>query len=77
MNPATKRKRQFPYRKIEDLEAEIAQHEAAMKQLEATLADGELYRDAERVKLTMRAFEDEKAQLARLYEHWVEADELN
>ena len=77
VNPATKRKRRFPYRKIEDLEAEIAEREASIRQLEATLADGELYRDAERVKMTMRAFEDEKAQLARLYEHWVEADELN
>jgi ATP-binding cassette subfamily F protein 3 len=72
-----KRKRKFPYRKIEDLEAEIAATETEIQELEQQLASPDLYRDGERVKQTTRAFEEAKAQLAQLYEHWEEAVELN
>jgi ATP-binding cassette subfamily F protein 3 len=72
-----KRKRKFPYRKIEDLEADIAGAETELRQLEEMLARPELYRDGEKVKQTTRAFEDAKARLAQLYEHWEEAVELN
>jgi ATP-binding cassette subfamily F protein 3 len=72
-----KRKRRFPYRKLEDLETEIAQHEATVRNLEKTLADGDLYRDADRVRETMQTFENTKKALAQLYEHWAEAAELN
>jgi hypothetical protein len=41
------------------------------------LADGELYRDADRVRETMKAFEETKVELAKLYDHWDEAAELN
>jgi ATP-binding cassette subfamily F protein 3 len=76
-SPEPKRKRKFPFRKIEDLEAEIAATEARIRELEAKLADGDLYRDANRVRETTKAFEDERAKLPRLYEHWEEAVELN
>ncbi len=72
-----KRKRRFPYRKVEELEAEIAAGEAEVARLESTLADGDLYRDAVKVRDTMKAFEDAKARLQHLYEHWEEAVELN
>jgi ATP-binding cassette subfamily F protein 3 len=72
-----RRKRKFPYRKVEELEAEIAAHEATVAELEAALASGELYRDAGKVRDTMKAFEDTKAKLQQLYEHWEEAVELN
>jgi ATP-binding cassette subfamily F protein 3 len=72
-----KRKRRFPYRKVEELEAEIAAREQRLKELEELLASPELYRDSERVKETMKAFEDTKSQLQYLYEHWEEAVELN
>jgi ATP-binding cassette subfamily F protein 3 len=72
-----KRKRQFPYRKVADLEAEIGQGETRLRELEQLLASSELYRDGERVKATMREFEDTKARLQGLYEHWEEAVELN
>ena len=72
-----KRKRQFPYRKVEDIEADIAAAEAELKELEERLATPELYRDGERVKETTRAFEDAKGELQKLYEHWEEAVELN
>jgi ATP-binding cassette subfamily F protein 3 len=72
-----KRKRKFPYRKVEDLEADIAETETALRDLETTLASPELYRDAQRVKQTTQDFEAAKARLAQLYEHWEEASELN
>jgi ATP-binding cassette subfamily F protein 3 len=72
-----KRKRRFPYRKVEDLEAEIAGGETRLRELEQLLASPELYRDGEKVKETMRSFEETKAHLQQLYEHWEEAVELN
>jgi ATP-binding cassette subfamily F protein 3 len=72
-----KRKRRFPYRKVEDLEADITAAEMRLREVEALLASPELYRDGERVKETTRAFEETKAQLQQLYEHWEEAVELN
>ncbi len=72
-----KRKRRFPYRKVEDLEADIAAAETRLRELEQMMASPDLYRDGERVKDTTRAFEEVKAQLQQLYEHWEEAVELN
>jgi ATP-binding cassette subfamily F protein 3 len=72
-----RRKRKFPYRKVEDLEAEIAAGEAKSAELEQALASGDLYRDANRVREVMKDFEDVKAKLKQLYEHWEEAVELN
>jgi ATP-binding cassette subfamily F protein 3 len=72
-----KRKRRFPYRKVEDLEAEIAGGESRLRELEQRLASPELYRDGDKVKETMRSFEETKAHLQQLYDHWEEAVELN
>jgi ATP-binding cassette subfamily F protein 3 len=72
-----KRKRRFPYRKLEELEADIAAEETRLAELEKQLASGDLYRDGERVKEATRAFEETKARLAHLYEHWEEAAELS
>jgi ATP-binding cassette subfamily F protein 3 len=72
-----RRKRRFPYRKVEDLEADIAAGETRLRELEKLLASPELYRDGDKVKETTRAFEEIKAQLQPLYEHWEEAVELN
>jgi ATP-binding cassette subfamily F protein 3 len=74
---ATKRKRKFPYRKVEELEEDISATETEIQELERLLASPELYRDGERVKQTTKAFEEAKAQLQQLYEHWEEAVELN
>ncbi|HJT78301.1 MAG TPA: ABC-F family ATP-binding cassette domain-containing protein, partial [Gemmataceae bacterium] len=74
---AKKRKRRFPYRKVEDLEADIAAAELHLREVEERLASPELYRDGERVKETTRDFEETKARLQQLYEHWEEAVELN
>ena len=72
-----KRKRKFPYRKVDDLEAEIAETETRVQTLEAELANPDLYRDGQRVKETRQTFEDLQLRLAQLYEHWDEAVELN
>jgi ATP-binding cassette subfamily F protein 3 len=62
---------------VEELEAEIAQQETALRQFEQALASPDLYRDGDKVKQTTKSFEDTKAKLAQLYEHWEEAVELN
>jgi ATP-binding cassette, subfamily F, member 3 len=72
-----KRKRRFPYRKVDELEADIAAEEERLLELERLLASSELYRDGEKVKETTQAFEETKAELRQLYEHWEEAIELN
>jgi ATP-binding cassette subfamily F protein 3 len=76
-NKPAKRKRKYPYRKVEEIEAAIAAAETELAGLEQLLGSPQLYRDGERVKQTTRAFEEAKAQLAQLYEHWEEAVELN
>jgi ATP-binding cassette subfamily F protein 3 len=72
-----KRKRKFPYRKVEELEKEVMEQEELVAELEAKLASPEIYRDANLVKETMTDFEDAKDRLKTLYEHWEEAVELN
>jgi ATP-binding cassette subfamily F protein 3 len=72
-----KHKRKFPYRKVEDLEADIAAAETQLVELEQQLAAPELYRDGDKVKEATRAFEECRSQLQKLYEHWEEAVELN
>ncbi len=72
-----KRKRKFPYRKVEELEAEIATEETRLKALEASLASPDLYREGGKVLEITQAFEDAKVKLKQLYDHWEEAIELN
>jgi len=76
-NKVVKRKRQYPYRKVEDIEKDITASEARVAELEASLASPELYRDASKFRDVMKSFEDEKEKLAKLYKHWEEANELN
>lgn len=72
-----KRKRKFPYRKVEELEQEVMEQEELVAELEGRLASPEIYRDASLVKETMQDFDDAKERLKLLYEHWEEAMELN
>ncbi|HEX3148462.1 MAG TPA: ABC-F family ATP-binding cassette domain-containing protein [Gemmataceae bacterium] len=75
--PKVKRKRKFPYRKVEELEKEVMEQEELVAELEARMVSPEIYRDANLVKETMADFEDAKDRLKVLYEHWEEAVELN
>jgi len=72
-----KRKRKFSYRKVADLEKDIASAEARVQNLHHQLASPEIHRDGERVKRCMADLDEGQAELASLYEHWEEAVELN
>jgi len=75
--PPARRRRKFPYRKVADLEDEIAEQEDLKEQLQTALGNPELHRDGDRVKETMQACEQTEQRLEELYEHWEEAMELN
>lgn len=74
-----KRKRKYPYRQADSIEAEIAEKEGKIESLQAEMASPDLYRDGkgDRVRQITEEFETLKADVARLYEHWDEAMELN
>ena len=72
-----RRMRRFPYRKIEEIEAEIFERESALEGLHAALADPATHRDAARVRQVKSEIGDNQERLAFLYEHWEEATELN
>ena len=74
---AARRKRQYPYRKVEDIEAEIADNESLVEQLEAEMADPSIHRNGERVKEITRQYAEANSRLESLYRHWEEALELN
>jgi ATP-binding cassette subfamily F protein 3 len=72
-----KKKRKFPYRKVEDIETELAEAERELASVEELLGTPELYKDGEKVKQTTARFEELKGRIATLYEHWEEAVEMN
>jgi ATP-binding cassette subfamily F protein 3 len=72
-----KPKRKFPYRKVVDLEAEIAQREIKIAELHTTMLEPDVLRDGRRVRELQAEIEANKAALLALYEHWEEASELN
>jgi ATP-binding cassette subfamily F protein 3 len=72
-----RRKRRFPYRKTADLEKEIAQVESEVAELEDLLGQPATWRDPVKAVATQDRHGTLKETLARLYEHWEEAMELN
>jgi ATP-binding cassette subfamily F protein 3 len=72
-----RRKRRFPYRKVADLEAEIAQRERRVAQLHAELGKEATLRDGDCVRRIRAEIAQEQEVLRTLYEHWEEAMELN
>lgn len=72
-----KRKRQFPYRKTSEIEADIAMAEEEIQEMEDLLVQPDVYKDGIRVKELMADLEAAKAKLPQLYAHWEEAAELN
>ena len=72
-----RRKRRFPYRKVEEIEAEIFDRESSLDSLHASLADPATLRDADRVRQLKSDIQQTQEKLAVLYEHWEEATELN
>ena len=74
---AGKPRRKFPYRKPDELEAEIAEAEARVAGLEDLLGQPATWRDPVKARNAQLDHDELKAKLARLYEHWEEALELN
>jgi ATP-binding cassette subfamily F protein 3 len=71
------RKRKFPYRKVADIEAEIAERESRIESLQASLADPEVYRSGQRIRQVRAEIDQQQSALAGLYDHWLEASEWN
>jgi ATP-binding cassette subfamily F protein 3 len=74
---SARRKRRFPYRKTEEIEREIAEKEAAVRQLQTEMADPQIHRAPDRIREITRQHDTLSAELALLFEHWEEACELN
>ena len=72
-----KKRRRFPFRKVDEIELEIAEREARIEQLHADLATPAVLRDGDRVRSSKAEIESQQQALATLYEHWEEASELN
>ena len=63
----------FAYRKVEEIEAEIAERESTIERLHRELADPEVLRDRDKVLAAKGALADQSQKLEVLYEHWEEA----
>lgn len=74
---AVPRKRRFPYRKTEDIEAEILRRESRIEELHALLARPETHRDGQQARRLKEEMAREQEILQTLYAHWEEAVELN
>ncbi len=74
---ATKRKRVFPYRKVADIEADIAKTESTLAELQESMMRPEVLRDGVKAREIHKECETLEQKLAQLYEHWEEASELN
>ena len=72
-----RQKRKFPYRKLEELEMEILEHETRIEQIHSELVSPEVLRDGQQVKALQTELQQLQDKLAELYEHWEEAVELN
>ncbi len=72
-----KRKRKYPYRKVTDLESDIAKSEALIESLHVDMLDPNNLRDGRRMKELQQRLADTEQQLLKFYEHYEEACELN
>jgi len=75
--PAKPRKRRFPYRKTEDIERDIIDHETEIARLHHLLSLPETQRAGQRVRELVAQVKERQEALAALYAHWEEAAELN
>ena len=72
-----KRQRKFPFRKVEDIEAEVFMVETQIMTLREELIKPEVLRDGEKIKTINADIKTSEETLALLYEQWEEATELN
>jgi ATP-binding cassette, subfamily F, member 3 len=71
-----RRKRKFPYRKVEELEVDIQACEARIAELHHALAAPDL-RDGRRIRELKQELDEQQQRLEELLAHWEEASELN
>ena len=69
--------RQFPYRKVSEIEADIIEAESRKEDLEELMSDPEIHRDTERMQQVVNDYEIVRDELEMLTTHWEEAIELN
>ena len=74
---APKRRRRFPYRKVHDIEEDIASLEARIAELQTQMADPDVLRNGETIRQVTSEHKQAEEELAKLVEHWEEALELN
>ncbi len=74
---APRRRRRFPYRKVTDIEQDIANCEVAIDRLHQDLADPNVLRDRQLALQAKQQLAEETRRLEQLLEHWEEASELN
>lgn len=74
---APRRRRKFPYRLVEEIEAEIASCETRIADLQAEMGTPDVLRDGARIKSVQAAYESSLTRLEELMAHWEEAMELN
>ncbi|MCA9194425.1 MAG: ABC-F family ATP-binding cassette domain-containing protein [Planctomycetales bacterium] len=72
-----KRKRKYPYRKVVELETEIAEAECSLDQLHKGMLDPNNLRDGRKMKDLQQQVVEQEQKLLQLYEHYEEACELN
>jgi ATP-binding cassette subfamily F protein 3 len=72
-----RRKRRFPYRRVEDIEADIFRKEAEVESLHDRLQCPDVLREGSQVRAIQQQIDAAQAELQSLYEHWEEATELN
>ncbi|MBX3423070.1 MAG: ABC-F family ATP-binding cassette domain-containing protein [Pirellulaceae bacterium] len=74
---STKRKRKYPYRKVEVLAQEITGSEARIAEIHQQMMRPEILRDGRQVKQLQQELTGLEENLLQLYEHYEEACELN
>jgi ATP-binding cassette subfamily F protein 3 len=73
----TKRKRKYPYKKVEVLEREIAEAEQSLEEMMQQSLDPNVLRDGPRIKQLHAEIANVQLKIEQLYEHYEEAVELN
>ncbi len=74
---SSKRKRKYPYRKVPELEQDIAAAESLIEQLHQQMLDPDFLRDGRKMKQLQQDLTAQEQRLLQLYEHYEEACELN
>ena len=75
--PPVRRRRKHPYRKVAEIEADIAAHEKRIEEIHQLFTQPEIQRDGAKVQDLWMELDSLKLVLEDLYDHWEEAMELN